>query len=132
MALTAAQKIDIRKYLGFPSLLKQGNPRLESALQSIDADSDLETEVTAQLSALANIETKLINALDLAGIKSVGTGDPEFYQGAVIKELRSEGRRLCSQLSMTIGVPLVGDPFSTAGYEGDSWMGRGFQYGFFW
>lgn len=127
--LTDAQKAKVRLYLGFPDLYRYQNVRLESALDAIS--SEVETNVISILARIAAVETRLDGTLTTAGLSSVGAGDPEFYEGAKLKEIRSEGRRLCGQLSMLFGVPLQGDAFSTNGYQGDGWMSGPFQYGGF-
>lgn len=134
MAFTTAEAVQIRKYLGVPSINRYRDPRLEGAIEVVGADTDAATEVRAILAAITNVETTLTSALSTAGLKRAE--DIEWYQASsgssgssVVEAGRSEGRRLCAQLSVLFGVPLVNDAFGTGGYGGDWFMGTGFQYG---
>lgn len=131
MAFTEAQKVKIRKYLGYPDTYQQNNTRLESAIVVIGDRADTQAEVVAVLASIAAVETSLGTSLQTAGLKRAE--DIEWYQSAsgspVIDAKINEGRRFCSQLSMLFGVPLAGDAFGKSGYQGDSWMGVAHQYG---
>lgn len=131
MAFTEAQKVKIRFYLGFPDTFQQNNTRLESAFDVIGGRPDVQAFVETILASLATVETSVASSLSSAGLKRAE--DIEWYQSgsgsAAISQKLSEGRRYCARLSIVFGVPLVGDAFGTRGFEGDSWMGRSFQYG---
>lgn len=132
MAFTTEERSKIRGYLGFPDLYVSANPRLEGALDVAGADTDATTIVQELLVKLEAVETAIdTGALTVAGIKSVGAGDPEFYQGGKIRDLRSIGRGLCAKLSVKLGVQVVHDYFGTEGYGSDEWGNRPFQSGIF-
>lgn len=132
MAFTSEEKSKIRQYLGFPDVYVFANPRLEGALDVAGADVDVVTIVQELLTKLEAVETAIdTGALTVAGIKSVGTGDPEFYQGGKIRDLRSIGRGLCAKLSVKLGVQVVHDYFGTEGYSSDEWGNKPFQSGIF-
>ena len=132
MAFSNAQKSKIRAYLGFPDLHLSANPRLEGGLEVAGADSDTQTEVESLLTKLAAVEVAIdTNAIDTAGLSSVGTGDPEFYKGQQLNDLKRIGRGLVAKLSIKLGIPVVSDYFGSTGYGGDAWGGRAFQLGIF-
>lgn len=59
MAFTAAQKKDIRKYLGVPFGFYDLNTRLESMLNKVGDDATDSAEVILWLTELATIDTEL-------------------------------------------------------------------------
>ena len=128
MAFTDTQKAQIRRYLGYPDVFRYANTRLESAIDVIGARSEVQAMVESDLAALAAIETKLSGTVvNSAGVKRVD--EIEFFQSQALKDIRSEGRRICGRMSVTFGVPLASDVFGSGGYAGDSWMGTATQYG---
>lgn len=127
MAFTDAQKAQIRRYLGFPDVFRYANTRLESAMDVVGGRAEVQAQVEADLAAITAVEAKLTEALTSAGIKKVD--EVEFFEAGQRKALRDEGRRMCSRLSITMGVPLAADAFGDGGYTGDDWMGPTGQYG---
>lgn len=113
--LTDSQKVKIRLYLGYMDLYRYANPRLESAFVAISPEA--ETEVGNILAQLADIDLRLsTTGRDLAGLTSVGQGDPEFAAGQALKDLRSEGNRYVKQLVNMFGVePINGGAYGGAG-----------------
>ncbi len=129
MAFSEAQRVKIRKYLGFPDTFQQNNTRLESAMNVIGSRPDTQAAVEAVLTDLATAETQVAASFTTAGLKRAE--DVEWYEGGT--EIRSKlglGRMHAARLSIIMGVPLVGDYFGTSGYQGDNWMGPMNQYGF--
>lgn len=127
MAFSEAQKAQIRRYLGYPDVFRYANTRLESALDVVGGRPDTQALIESDLTALAVIETQLTNAVASGGIKKVD--EIEFFEIGQTSKIRSDGRRICGRLSITLGVPLAGDAFGEQGYGGDEFMGTGFQYG---
>lgn len=143
MAFTNAQKVQIRKWLGYPSIFRYKDVRLESAIEVVGDDPDAQAEVEAVLARLAtgddSVESQLDDALGTAGLKRAE--DVEWYQagsetsaganGATAQQAALEhgGRILCSRLSQLFGVPLYGDAYGTKGYPGDQFTGKAHQYG---
>lgn len=143
MAFTEAERVRIRGYLGFPDVYRSENHRLESALDVIGSRVDVEAAVRVILADLTTAETALATASSTVS-SSAGTGglkkvdEVEFYQATTststttssgVLEAKRRCRMLASRLSITIGVPMVGDYFGAMGYQGDGWMGIGFQGG---
>ena len=131
MAFSEAQRVKIRFYLGYPDLYRYRDHRLESAIDVVGGRPETQALVETVLDAIADVETSVGSSLSTAGLKRAE--DVEWYQagtaGSQIEGKRAEGRAHCSRLSIILGVTLAGDAFGRSGYEGDSWMGRGSQYG---
>lgn len=135
MAFTNAQKVDIREALGYPSILRYKDTRLESAIDVIGDDPDAKAKAESILADIATAATATTTGLKVAGLKRAE--DVEWYQAgsgtsggsAVAAAQRSHGRMLCSRLSQLFGVPLYGDMFGEHGYPGDDFTGPAHQYG---
>lgn len=121
MAFSETQKTQIRRYLGYPDVYRQANTRLESAIEVVGSRPETQTLIEADLASLATIEAKLSGSvLSSAGVKKVD--EIEFFQNGSLSVTRQEGRRICGRLSITFGVPIASDVFSSMGYQGDAWM----------
>lgn len=111
MSFTVSEKSKIRGFLGYPNQHLYLNTRLENALTTAegqpteDEARDLIAKIDAVQAALNS------DAIDVAGIQGAGKSDILFYQGAKIRELKTIGRTLCSQLSIKIGQELKDDYF---------------------
>lgn len=132
MAFTEAQRVKLRAYLGYPDVYRQYNPRLESAFDVIGGRPDTQASIEALLTAIAAVDTTLTNLLALAGLKRAE--EVEWYQAmsgngnsAPMEAACRQGRRLIGRLSTAFGVPVMGDYFGSGGYQGDNFMGPGFQ-----
>ena len=125
MAVTSAEAYKIRKYLGYPQVYRQANPRLESAITVVGGDVDAVADVQAILASIVVVETSLVDALDTAGLKRAE--DVEWYQdsggSSVVKSLNGQANKFCNQLSIIFGVPIANKIFGGQGYGGDSWKG---------
>jgi hypothetical protein len=123
MALSDAEKASCRMYLGYPDLNRYKNPRLESIF--VDGVLSLEAEglIRTALTNLATVETKILSRLGVAGIKRAD--EVEFFKSAVYTEMRNWGRMYVSRISVTTGVPIYSDIFSTSGYLGDKYSAGG-------
>lgn len=84
---------------------------------------EIEAEVVVLLGRIANVEAALDKSLKTAGLETVGTGDPSYFQGAKMAELRSEGRRLVAQLSQLLNVAPRCDSFGNSGANVSAWPG---------
>lgn len=123
MSFTNAEKYKIRKYLGYPQVYKQANPRLESALDQVGLDVDAVADVQDILSKITQVETFLIQALSTAGLKKAEEIEwyPDTSGSATVVSLNQQARKFCSQLSSIFGVPIETNIFGTKGYAGDRW-----------
>ncbi len=130
MALSEAQKTQVRKWLCIPDLWRYLDTRFESVIANLSATA--EAEVVAILAELVTVDAAIGTFLiTTAGLKRAD--EVEWYPGskgmgsAQIEALMGRGRMLCSRLSTLTGVPLLGDAFGKQGYGGDWWMGPSFQ-----
>lgn len=115
MALSETQKVQVRKYLGYPSLYSNSFFALNSALDAVSPE--IQTELEAILASLVLVENALAGTLTTAGLSSVGQGDPEWYEGAKLSEIRSEGNRFCARLSSVLGIKLKDFAFGENGCQ---------------
>lgn len=137
MALTAAQKVSIRHYLGYDTRMLNTDASqyiVQSSIEYLDDPSkteDLALVTNALtdsppglLARLYDIETKLLSAHNR--IKALQVGSIKL-QPAEIAMLRSEGRRAVNGLSTLIGVPVARDVFSDLGGSSaahSNWVGK--------
>lgn len=128
MPFTNSEAYQIRKYLGYPQVYRQANPRLESAIEQVGLDPDAVADVQALLAKIAALQT-VIDQEDtfVAGLKSVDNQEVEWYQdkngssnGPLMAHWQ-QGNSLCNQLSIIFGVPIENRIFGTRGYTGDNW-----------
>lgn len=131
MAFTLAQAQAIRQYLGYPTLFRYRNTRLEAAITLVGDDAEASAAVVVILADLAAVETAFSEAASDAGLARVD--EVEWHPGsggkatAGMDAQRTVGRMHCSRLSQLFGVPLWGDFWGTLGFAGDSFMGPAMQ-----
>jgi hypothetical protein len=117
MAITEAERVQIRKYLGFSRLFLQIEPRLESVITTVQSIADggsapnntTELEIRARLADLAALETALkdlwtqAQALDADGLK--------IDVARAISSLRNEGRRMVGYIADALEISPKRDVF---------------------
>ena len=119
MAFTTTQAAQIRQFLGYSSLFRYLNTRLESAIEIAGADASSKTLVETALTNLASIDTQITTlGLSTAGVKKVD--EVEFFERGKVAELQRLGRMWVGRISMVLGVPPYGDVFGADGYPGDT------------
>lgn len=123
MAFDEAQRVEIRLALGYPDVFRDGNPRLESAMDVIGDRADTQAKVEAILARIAAADAQVNGVLELAGVKKAD--EVEFFgakDGATsLDQAREHGRMWVNRLSIVFGVPRANDIFSEKGYSGDWW-----------
>ena len=130
MALTDAQKVQIRKWMGWSRAFDQ-NSRLESRMSAAYLSADEETEVIALLARLVNCTTARTELVTdgMHGIKRVD--EIEFQdtsQGFTIADgYNAEVRAIISELESVLGVTKKFDVTSGSGRGGG--MGGAFRLG---
>jgi hypothetical protein len=123
MALTDTEKAKCRHYLGYPSLFRYLNTRLEGTFTALDAVA--EARIQTLLTALDALDVELTSAFtSSAGIKKVD--EVEFFpagsgEKGQIGWMRSRGRELVGRLSIILGVEKYADYFGESGYPGDQY-----------
>lgn len=113
MAFSEAQKIKLRKLLGWPAYAT-ADTTLESAIALIGANADAQAEVEAVLAKIAIIETEIegLHSIALAQKVEESELNPNRY-----RDLRTAGRREVRQLSILLNTEVRRDVFGT-GFTG--------------
>lgn len=126
--LTAAQKADIRYYLGYATRHHNADTILESAMDAIANDPDGEALVIATITKIKAVDTKLEAAQDR--LKAMEVCDIKLGHKEEVCGLRSEGRRLVGRVASTLGCPVRHDSFGSAPFNVYAdWFGTGYQGG---
>lgn len=118
MAFTEAERVKIRRYLGYSRRYVSSDPRLESAITTIQStadggsfpDSTSEAEIRTILAALATVETQLDECS--AAAMALRDGDSEIDFGYRFQVARTRGRMLVGSLSDVLEISPIRDIFS--------------------
>lgn len=123
MALTATQKAEVRRYLGYPDLSQGAYSTLEGAMSAISAEAEL--QVAAYLTDLLDIEARLRSSWGVQVAKKAE--EVELWGWAGIMALRQEGNRLVEALGRLLNTEPQRQFFTSAGGSGGSsgFAGRG-------
>lgn len=137
MAFTAAQKQQIRNYLGAPAVYPDLQHRLEGAMATVGENAEAVTHVTAWLTELAVIDTNLVVTTGSSGSSATygalkAVDEVEFYSpkesgGATQSTVGAidRGRMLIRRIARILGVAdfmPVGDYFSARSLYGGELM----------
>ncbi len=125
MAWTEADRVAIRSYLGFADLFLQADPRLESAMNSVQSYADggarpdgaAEALIRRWLAQLARIEARLEELWEAAEAGKVDDIGVDVYRGMAL--LRSEGRRVVGRLARALDTAPAADAFAAAEIDPD-------------
>lgn len=120
MAWNESDRATLRSYLGFPALFLQADPRLESAMTSVQSEADggtrpdasTELQIRRWLAQLATIESRLEQLWDEAEALKVEELGVDPMRAMVL--LRSEGRRIVGRIARALGTAPRHDVFSGA------------------
>lgn len=91
MPFTEAERVKVRRYLGFSVVFNNSDPRLESAMTTVEAYADTVTEVQSVLTKLASVETRLEELQTFMEAHEADDAKVDPARGLYV--LRSEGRR---------------------------------------
>lgn len=124
MALSEAQRADIRYYCGYSARHLQTDVSLEQAMWAIETQPAHEAQITnpitgdpsGLLAQLKDIDSKLRGAH--ARLKASEVGSIKLNPGEMAM-LRSEGRRLATRLCSILGVEKRTDVFGGSGASGN-------------
>lgn len=124
MALTEAQRLEIRLFLGWQDGFGQFDSRLEQGMNHVDNRPELLALITnaidgsppGLLASLRDIDTKLRGAHGRLKANVVG---PITLNRAELQQLRSEGARFVGRLAAIIGVEVRANPFSSRSAGGN-------------
>lgn len=117
MSLTATQKAEIRRFMGYSDLTQGYYSTLEGALNALSAEAEL--QVATILTDLAAIEAQLRTSWSRQKVKRAE--DVELAGHDELVALYREGNRLAGLLGTVTGVPVAQAPFgggSNAGLAG--------------
>ena len=109
MALSTAQKADVRLRLGWSARFHQFDSRLEQAMSALATEADHETQVIALLASCLDIDTKLLAQHTRLKAAQYGTVKLNPYEQ---KQLRSEGARFVNRIASILGVEVRNDIYS--------------------
>jgi hypothetical protein len=136
MAFTAAQKQQIRNYLGAPAVYPDLQHRLEGALDTVGGNAEAVTHVTAWLTELTSIDTNLVVTVGGGASASYGAlkkvDEIEFYapedsggsSESTVGAL-ARGRMLIQRIARILGVSdvmPVGDYFGSRSTDSSALM----------
>lgn len=114
MALTADQKAQVRRYLGYPDVNRGSYHNLEGALTAVSAEG--ETIVAAILVQLATCQTALEASW---GRQKVSRAEEITLAGHdEVIALRAEGNRLAKDLGVLLDVEPRRTPFASSSGSG--------------
>jgi hypothetical protein len=120
--LSAAERANVRLYLGWVDRFRQTDSRLEQALNAVDGDTDAYNIVESILASIAALETDITAAYKR--FKAVKVGSIELEGDKELGLLRSEGRRFSGRLASFLGVEIRHDVWSGSGPRSySSWGG---------
>jgi hypothetical protein len=119
MALDATQKAAIRTYLGHPDAYRYKNTRLESILDNLSPEA--EVQIGALLESIDAIDTATLAHVDVDGVQRVD--EITFHApGVRLRSGASTMRMLIGRLSIILGVPLFSSFTGGSGYPGDFFL----------
>lgn len=114
MAFTATERAQIRNYMGSTALYEDEDTRLESAMDTIGADSDQETYLRGTiLAALIRIDAQIQTHECQLAAGNVDELDLDVPRAVMV--LRQLGRQWAGRLARILGFPKPrADAFGTA------------------
>ena len=94
-----ADRVQLRRVLGFAAIFRQADPRLENAILAVQATADggtrpddsTVTAIKSYVTQIQTIETQLQKLWSMAMATAAGSARLDVYRGMI--QLRSEGYR---------------------------------------
>jgi hypothetical protein len=123
MAFTEVQRVQIRRYLGWPGIRQAEDRSLEGAITAaqstgdggVMADSSTETAIVSYLTSLAAIELQLTQLWESMLASKIETIEIDPARGALA--LAMEGRRFVGLLADALDVRPRRDVFTAPTYS---------------
>jgi len=112
VALTDAQKAQVRQYLGWERGYDR-NSKLEDKL--LNLSSDEETLVTAVLTKLSALDTAIDALVSTSAGRVVQVDEVRFSERDPLEQHQEHGRRLVARLVALLGVDINRDFFGDGG-----------------
>lgn len=126
-AFTAAERTNIRRYLGWSARFAQVDTALEFAMNAIENDQGAYDLVIVLLGKLDAVSLKLDGVY--TRLKAVQVGTLKLDGVAEVGMIRSEGRRFAGQLASIFGVPIRHDAFGAYGPKTTQGWGGYYPHG---
>jgi hypothetical protein len=124
VALTQAQRLQVRFYLGWSDRYFQSDTRLEWSMDNIDARPDTEAKVIALIAKAVAKEAQIEAATSRLKALKVGTIDLPGEREIMV--LRDLGRQVSNQMASILGVGCKNDIWSgTLPDDFDGWEHHG-------
>ena len=122
---TESDRVQIRKYLGYSALFLQLDPRLESAISTIQSvadggtrpDSSSEDYARQLIASCQDVDTKLTNLDSMMGMGRMD--DASFDPAKEDLRLRRKGRMYVFRLAKLLDTVPRANVFGTGTTEGD-------------
>lgn len=114
MALTADQRAQVRRYLGYSDISAGGTSPLEQAMDVLSSEG--ETIVASILSEISTLRSQMLTNLGRMGLTRAE--EVSFDNVNATPMLRGEGSRLVRELAAIFGVEVRVDPFAAAATSG--------------
>lgn len=108
MALTGAEQVKIREYLGWTARFSRVDTALERAISAIETMPDDEARVREHLTELARIDAAIVACEDRLKASQVGS---ITLNRAELTQLRSRGEERVGRLATAFGVEVRNNPF---------------------
>lgn len=97
-------------YLGYSY---RSDTTTKSDIEAAGEDVSVQAEAEGLLTKLDAVETAIQSGLATAGLQSADEGAVAWFEGAQLRELRSNGRGLVHRLGIVLSIPKVQDYFGT-------------------
>lgn len=113
MALTEAQRVQVRLFMGWSARFFQFDSELEQAMNSLDANPDTEAVIVTLIGECQRIDTAIVAAE--GRFRADAVGSITLTQGRELELLRSRGRQFSGRIASVLGVPIRHDVWSGTG-----------------
>lgn len=113
MALSSAERAQVRLYLGWPARFHQTDDRLEQAMNALASTPDDETLIRADMARCAAAFTQL-DATDTTG-KAVGVGPIQLRVHYQMAAILKRGELAAGRIGAVLGVPFQNNVWRSGG-----------------
>lgn len=110
MALTEAERVQVRLYMGWSARFFQFDSELEQAMNALDSKPDTEQLIRDLIAECQRIDTAIVNAENR--FKAAAVGSIKLTLGNELALLRSRGRQFSGRMAATLGVEVRHDVWS--------------------
>lgn len=122
MALTAQQRAEVRRVLGWSAQYSQTDSALEGAFDGLATEPEHETQVIELLADIALVRAQLIDSRKRLKATKVGSIELDTMRKEMAA-LRWEGMRLTGELASIMGVERRNNVFGSGGSLNQNYIG---------